>query len=232
MRGGIGPLSRRLGVRDNVVFVTPNTHPNELSVLFLLFFLCIAVVVLAFIALFCISCRAKKTRKTRNEINKQDNNLEEPAEPGERALQPHHVAPGSSPHLQVMSVAVAVAAPVPARLKVPKPMMPKSMTRRDEGLELGKEDDGKRILRRRQYDYYSGDLRALRALHALDALDTPHDHDGHFTGEDSSRIAKRARGVTQKRKMTERLDTRDNGTRLSRFNQSHELRARPSRRVL
>lgn len=155
-RQGTGPSSHRLDTRDNVVFVTPNTHPNELSVLFLLFFLCIAVVVLAFIALFCISCRARKTI--------QQENLEE------RSLQPQHVAPGSSPHMHVMSIAVAVAMPAPARLKLPKPM-----TRREE-----------HVLRIRRYE--SRDLRALHALHAL------HGHHAEEDGEDHEK----ARGLTQK----------------------------------
>lgn len=51
-----------LAARDNTVFVTPNTHPNELSVLVLLFVFCIAVVVLAFVALFCIGYQARKTK--------------------------------------------------------------------------------------------------------------------------------------------------------------------------
>ncbi|KIH86715.1 hypothetical protein SPBR_08908 [Sporothrix brasiliensis 5110] len=160
MRGGIGQFSHRLDIRDNVIIVTPNTHPNETSVLFLLFFLCIAVVVLAFVALLCISCRVRK-------INKHSNLQDSP-------LQPPHVVPGSSPQLQVTSATVAITAPVPARLKRPKPMMPKSMTRRDEV----------RGQRRQRYDY--SDLRAMHAIHA---------YEGHYARE-NRKDHERARGLT------------------------------------
>ncbi|KJR84530.1 uncharacterized protein SPSK_09959 [Sporothrix schenckii 1099-18] len=156
MRGGIGQFSYRLDIRDNVIIVTPNTHPNETSVLFLLFFLCIAVVVLAFVALLCISCRVRK-------INKHSNLQNSP-------LQSPHVVPGSSPQVQLMSTTVTITEPVPARLKRPKPIMPKSMTRRDE--VRGQQ-------RRQRYD--SSDQRAMHAIHAYEghyARENRKDHEG------------------------------------------------------
>jgi hypothetical protein len=161
MRGAIVPSSPRLNTRDNVVFVSPNTQPNELSVLFLLFILCIAVVILAFVTLVGVSCCARKK-------NKQET-LEA------SSLQPQDVVPGSSPHLHIMSVAVAVAAPVPAWSKMPKPMMPKSMTRSDEEC----------VLRSRRYD--SHDLLALRALRACHGI---------YAGEDREDPEK-AQGLTR-----------------------------------